>query len=167
VKRLRRWLPQGHWLNSSSCTAAPLVLQVLHSSVPASQLFYALNGAVVGLCTTDLKPQHGQAVGASAGGQAAAAAAAEEQPAPPRCLGLGIVRAADARRRRLHILTAIPESELESVGVLQLGRLELPASMLQTGAHMCPYLALFSLSSTGTGAGAIKSRGNLLRISQL
>ncbi|PRW58709.1 polynucleotide 5 -hydroxyl-kinase NOL9 [Chlorella sorokiniana] len=79
-------------------------VQVLHSSVPASQLFYALNGAV---------------------------------------------------------------AELESVSVLQLGRLELPASLLQTGAHMCPYLALFSLSSTGTGAGAIKSRGNLLRISQL
>lgn len=77
------------------------------------------------------------------------------------------MRAAGGRRRRLHILTAVPEAELESVSVLQLGRLELPASLLQTAAHMCPYLALFSLSSTGTGAGAIKSRGNLLRISQL
>lgn len=131
--------------------------------MPGSQLFYALNGAVVGLCARDPEPPPSPA----AGGTVAAAAADGASPAPPRCLGLGIVRAADGRRRRLHILTAVPEAELESVSVLQLGRLELPASLLQTAAHMCPYLALFSLSSTGTGAGAIKSRGNLLRISQL
>lgn len=130
--------------------------------MPASQLFYALNGAVVGLCTTEPEPQ-----AAAAPAAAPAAGAGGEGAPPPWCLGLGIVRAADARRRRLHLLTPVPEAELQSVGVLQLGRLELPASLLQTGARMCPYLALFSLTSSGTGAGAIKSRGNLLRISQL
>ena len=134
-------------------------LQVLHSSVPASQLFYALNGAVVGLCGAAVAPQQPAA--------AAGAGAAPEPPAALPCLGLGIVRAADAARRRLHILTAVPPEELEGVTTLQLGKLELPASLLQTGAHMAPYLCLFSLSSMGTGAGAIKSRNNLLRQSQL
>jgi polynucleotide 5'-hydroxyl-kinase GRC3/NOL9 len=82
-------------------------------------------------------------------------------------MGLGIVRAADARRRCLYILTDLSEEQLESVTVLQLGRLELPSSLLQTGAYLSPYLCLHSLSSIGTGAGAIKSRNNLLRQSQM
>lgn len=102
----------------------------------------------------------------SAAPQQAARPAAGAPPPPLPCLGLGIVRAADARRRRLLILTAVPEAELDSVAVLQLGRLELPASLLQTGAHLSPYLCLHSLSSMGTGAGAIKSRNNLARQSQ-
>lgn len=126
---------------------ADLEVQVLHSSVPPSQLFRVLNGAVVGLCRAP-PPQ-------------------PQQTQQPLCLGLGIVRAADAAARRLHILTAVPEEELECVALLQLGRLELPASLLQTGGHMSPYLALHSLSSAGTGAGAIRSRNNLLRASQL
>jgi polynucleotide 5'-hydroxyl-kinase GRC3/NOL9 len=132
--------------------------------VPASQLFYALNGTVVGLCGPASAPQKPAAA-------APAPAGAGVAPAPPAaalpCLGLGIVRAADAARRRLHILTTVPPEELEGVTTLQLGKLELPGSLLQTGAHMAPYLCLFSLSSMGTGAGAIKSRNNLLRQSQL
>lgn len=121
--------------------------------MPSSQLFRALNGAVVGLCSAPpSQPQQAQQE-------------QQEQQAP--CLGLGIVRAADAAARRLLILTPIPQDELESVRLLQLGRLELPSSLLQTGAHMSPYLALHSLSSAGTGAGAIRSRNNLLRASQL
>lgn len=50
---------------------------------------------------------------------------------------------------------------------LQLGKLELPSSLLQSGAYLSPYLCLFSLTSMGTGAGVIKSRNNLLRQSQL
>lgn len=119
--------------------------------MPSSQLYRALNGAVVGLCGT--APEQPLAAG--------------QAPAALPCLGLGIVRAADAAARRLHVLTALPEAELEGVTVLQLGRLELPASLLQTGVHMAPHLCLFSLSSMGTGAGAIKSRNNLVRLSQL
>ena len=159
---LRLCSPHSHQRLPSSALLNVALLQVIHSSVPSSQLFYALNGAVVGLCGAAATPQ--QPAGAAAGAGAGAA------PAPPAalpCLGLGIVRAADAARRRLHILTAVPPEELEGVATLQLGKLELPASLLQTGAHMAPYLCLFSLSSMGTGAGAIKSRNNLLRQSQL
>ncbi len=124
--------------------------------MPASQLFRVLNGAVVGLCCAP-PPQQQQV---QQGQQA-------QQAQQALCLGLGIVRAADASSRLLHILTDTPPEQLESVTLLQLGRLELPASLLQTGAHMAPYLALHSLSSAGTGAGAIRSRNNLLRASQL
>jgi polynucleotide 5'-hydroxyl-kinase GRC3/NOL9 len=126
---------------------------VLHSSVPPSRLYYALNGGVVGLCCSPPSQPLGTPP--------------QAQPPALPCLGLGIVRAADAAARRLFILTAVPEAELESVSVLQLGRLELPASLLQTAAHLSPYLCLHSLSSMGTGAGAIKSRNNLLRQGQL
>ena len=139
--------------------------------MPASQLFYALNGAVVGLCAGPSQSPllQGGAVAAAASLDTPAPAPAPANPLPPLpCLGLGIVRAADAQRRRLYLLTPLPAAELERVRVLQLGsRLELPASLLQTPAHLCPYLCLFSISSMGTGAGATKSRNNLLRQSQL
>lgn len=50
---------------------------------------------------------------------------------------------------------------------LQLGKLELPSSLLQSSSFLSPYLCLFSLTSIGTGAGVIKSRNNLVRQSQL
>ena len=124
-------------------------MQVLHTALPAEQLGHALNAAVVGLCAAPAQQQE----------QAA------QLPAP--CLGLGIVRAVDARRRLLYVLTPLPEERLQAVAALQLGRLELPARLLQTGAVMAPHMALFCMSSIGTGAGAIKSRNNLLRQSQL
>lgn len=130
--------------------------------MPASQLFYALNGSVVGLCAAP-RPQQQEAEAAAGSGDA-------QPQCPPAllpCLGLGFVRAADAERGRLHILTGVPECELEDVTALQLGKLELPASLLQTGAYLARNLCLFSLTSAGTGAGAIKSRNNLLRASQL
>ncbi len=75
-------------------------VQVLHSSVPTSQLQFALNGSVVGLCTSQ---QH-----------------ASEEPDPPApCLGLGIVRAVDASRRLLYVLTTLGEEALGRVTMLQ------------------------------------------------
>lgn len=112
--------------------------------MPPSQLAYAFNGAVVGLC---------------------AARPAPAAPAP--CLGLGIVRAADGGAGRLLLLTPVPAAALEGVASLQLGRLELPGTLLQTSGGMSPYMALFSMTSMGTGAGAIKSRNNLPRQGQL
>lgn len=106
---------------------------------------YAFNGAVVGLCRARPAPA-----------------------APAPCLGLGIVRSADtAGAGRLLLLTPVPAAGLEAVASLQLGRLELPGPLLQTGGCMSPYMALFSMSSMGTGAGAIKSRNNLPRQGQL
>ncbi len=119
-------------------------VRLLHGAVPPSQLAYALNGAIVGLCGS-----------------------AEAPDAPAPCLGLGIVRAADGGAGRLLLLTPLGAEELEGVAALEVGRLELPTVLLQTARLQSPYLALHSLSAAGTGAGAIKSRNNLLRAGQL
>jgi hypothetical protein len=49
---------------------------------------------------------------------------------------------------------------------LQVGRLELPPELLQSGPVGSPYLSTWSISTVGTGAGVIKSRNNLLRAAQ-
>jgi polynucleotide 5'-hydroxyl-kinase GRC3/NOL9 len=112
----------------------------LHAAVPPAELLRALNGAVVGLCA-----------GGGAGG------------APPPCVGLGLVRAADGAARRLLVLTDAPAARLAAVDRLELGRLELPAALLRGAAAAAPHLALFSLGAAGTGAGAARARNNLAR----
>ena len=142
---------------------ADVGIQVLHSAVPPSQQAYALNGMVVGLCTAPAAAGKVQLAAAEAGGARSPAAPPSSLP----CLGLGVVRAVDGRRGRVHVLTPVPEQALERVTMLQVGRLELPAALLQTASHLSPYLSLFSMSTMGTGSGAIKSRNNLLRQGQL
>lgn len=50
---------------------------------------------------------------------------------------------------------------------MQVGRLDLPPELLQSGSIVCPYLSSWSISTVGTGAGAIKSRNNLQRAGQV
>jgi polynucleotide 5'-hydroxyl-kinase GRC3/NOL9 len=124
---------------------AVLEVHVLHGAASPAELPRVLNGAVVGLC---------RAAGAPPG-------------APLPCLGLGVVRAVDAAAGRAYVLTDVEEDALQAVDTLQVGRLELPPALLQTGGALSPYLALFSLATAGTGAGANKSRNNLQRAGQL
>lgn len=49
--------------------------------------------------------------------------------------------------------------------MVQVGRLELPGSLLSSGDRAPPYYAPWSLSAEATGAGTLKSRTNLLRMS--
>jgi polynucleotide 5'-hydroxyl-kinase GRC3/NOL9 len=117
--------------------------------VPDTQTLRGLCGAVVGL---------------------SAPASPSFLPAPPVCRGLGIVRGVTLPAEgpsKLHVLTPLSSEELEGVDILQVGRLELPKELLQTGRFMSPYLALFSLSASGTGAGAVRSRNNLMRAGQV
>lgn len=67
------------------------------------------------------------------------------------CVGLGVVRAVDGRRRVLQVLCGLGEGELESVDVLQLTSLRLPPELLRCGALVSPYLSLDSLSHRVAG----------------
>lgn len=124
----------------------------MHTSIPTSQLPHALCGSIVGLCVSSNHPS-----GRAGGG-------------PLLCKGLGLIRAVDAVSKGgtvLYLVTPLSEAALQDVDTLQLGRLELPPVLLQTSRFMFPYMSLFSMSASGTGAGAVKSRNNLLRAGQL
>lgn len=125
-------------------------VEVLHAQVAPGELPVALNGAVVGLATSSSSSHSGLESGGLS-----------------QCIGLGLVRAVDGPRQELYVLTDLPEQQLQRVGLLQLGKLELPDRLLECRAFASPYQGLFCLSSTATGAGQIKSRNNLLRSSQL
>jgi hypothetical protein len=68
---------------------------------------------------------------------------------------------------KVYLLTDLPEEQLQRVGCLQLGRLELPDKLVSSGAASSPYHALFCLAGAGSGAAQMKSRNNLLRQSLL
>ncbi len=160
-RRLRRGTYQGADLYATALhlTAAPpyqvpldaIQLRFMHGDVPAPHLLgAALNCAVVGL--------------------ASAARMAQSPNAPPPCLGVGLVRAVDMRRRVLYLLTPLPEEAMREVGLLLVGRAagELPSSLLQAGqaAAAAPYLSLFALggvSGAAAGATAGKARRNVGR----
>ena len=93
----------------------------------------------------------------------AATATAGRDGAPPECLGLGLVRAVDPAAKVLYVLTDVGAEELERVGALWVGRLQLPAALLQNGEYHSPYLCRHAISAEGSGAAQIKARNNLLR----
>ncbi|CAL8467483.1 g7021 [Coccomyxa elongata] len=132
---------------------ADVAVEVLHVSLPPNQLGYVLNGALVGLCSrshravTDSLPPAGQ----------------EDTV----CMGVGIVRAVDMTQGRAYMLAPLDLGSMQKVNVLQVGRLELPPELLQSGPVVSPYLSTWSIGTAGTGAGAIKSRNNLARAAQL
>ena len=118
-------------------------LRFLFGSVPAGEELRAVNGALVGLCSS-----------ISAGG-------------PPLCLGHGLVRAVDASRGLLFLVTDVPREQLlSSCDLLMVGRLELPGQLLQADDMASPYVAPNCLAAEGTGAGIQRSRNNLMRMSQ-
>lgn len=143
---------------ASLAAAVPMVVslqdvevEVLHAQVAPAELPVALNGALVGLAARS----------SSAGSPAG------QQQGLCECLSFGLIRAVDARKQELYMLTDLEEEQLQRVDLLQLGKLELPDKLLECRGFASPYQGLFCLTSTATGAGQIKSRNNLLRSSQL
>jgi polynucleotide 5'-hydroxyl-kinase GRC3/NOL9 len=136
-------------------------IRAIHASVLPEQLAFSLNGAIVGLCGK----HHNGGGGSSGRGDESDALLSSNGGLAP-CLGLGLIRTADGASGKLYIVTPLSLEELEKVDLIEIGRLELPPTLLQTGKFLSPYLALHSLSTAGTGAGVIKSRNNLMRSSQ-
>jgi polynucleotide 5'-hydroxyl-kinase GRC3/NOL9 len=128
------------------------------SSVPPSQLLYSLNACIVGLCVNpEYKPVEQD----------------DPRDGPPRivlqpvhapCVGVGIVRAVDAAKRQLFVLSPLPLCVLERVNLLV--RSNMPLSSVMLSAHepvQAPYVVTDVVSSDGTGSAVMQSRNNLKR----
>lgn len=135
-------------LVAESLTSAPpycvhgslLRIVALLSSLASGEVWHALNGAIVGLGV--------------------------QQPDDmvPHCLGLALIRSVDPAAGTLYVLTPVPVGLAATADSLLLGKLELPLGLLLASPHSSPYLAMNALSGAeATGAGAMRSRNNLLR----
>jgi hypothetical protein len=138
--------------------AVPLTtlhVRFMRSSVPPGQVLNALLGTVVGLCIGG---------GGTRGGFQGGPLSVTNAPEACKCVGLGIVRAADPSKQALYIITPVDPSLLENVDTLVRGRHEMCVSMLDwyggDGAPT-PYLAAGSLS--GAGSVPMKSRSGIMR----
>jgi polynucleotide 5'-hydroxyl-kinase GRC3/NOL9 len=139
-------------------------VELPHAQVQQSELPLALNGALVGLASSR---SSSSSLLAGNGGKTEQQGVAALGPQLHECLGVGLVRAVDAQKGLLYLLTDMNEQRLQEVDVLMVGRLELPEKLSVTQQLAPPYQSLFCLGSAATGAGLIKSRNNLLRASML
>ncbi|CAI5712018.1 unnamed protein product [Peronospora destructor] len=130
------------------------------SSVPPSQLLFSLNACVVGLCVNPKhKPFEQDELGRREGPPRIVL-----QPVHAPCVGMGIVRALDAKKRQLFILSPLPLSVLKRVNLLVRSSISLDSIMLF--AHdpvQAPYVVTDIVPSEGTGSNVMQSRNNLKR----
>ena len=107
--------------------------------VSESMILEALNGNIVGLCTSS--------------------------EAPLECLGLGIVRSIDWAKRLFYILTPVDPEQLHNVKALVGGNLQLPLQFYFRGvsAESFPYLNCSPNNAAALGTDPMKSRNNITR----
>ncbi|POM68466.1 hypothetical protein PHPALM_15370 [Phytophthora palmivora] len=123
------------------------------SSVPPSQLLFSLNASIVGLCVNpEYKPCE--------------QVKPEPREGPPRvvlqpvhapCLGVGIIRAVDAGKRQLFILSPLPLSMLKRVNLLV--RSSMPLDSILLSAHepaQAPYVVTDVISSDVVETSSVK-----------
>ncbi|PON86110.1 P-loop containing nucleoside triphosphate hydrolase [Trema orientale] len=97
----------------------------LYCQVPSTEIFYSLNGTIVGL-----------------------AVSSEESENLPWCVGLGIVRGIDTVKGSIYVITPVPPSTLEKVDLFLQGFIQIPTSLLQVQGCVSPYMStnVFSTS---------------------
>uniref|UniRef100_M4C2H6 Uncharacterized protein n=1 Tax=Hyaloperonospora arabidopsidis (strain Emoy2) TaxID=559515 RepID=M4C2H6_HYAAE len=129
-------------------------------SVPPSQLLFSLNACVVGLCINpEYKPLDQDESKRHQGPPRIVL-----QPVHAPCLGVGIIRALEAKKRQLYILSPLPLSVLKRVNLLVQSSMSLDSIMLS--AHdpvQAPYVVADVVSAEGTGSAVMHSRNNLKR----
>jgi polynucleotide 5'-hydroxyl-kinase GRC3/NOL9 len=80
------------------------------------------------------------------------------------CLGLGVIKSIDIEQQVLYIVTPVAAEQLKGVNTIIKASLDLPQLVLVKDVTInTPYLTADSISSLGTGATHMKSRGNILR----
>lgn len=103
-------------------------LSFTHSEhVPRSEILRVLNASIVGL----MKPADDKQAGSAAAGRGELWPA-KHNPAST-CIGLGVVRAIDADRRLLYVLTPVDANVLHSCSVVARGNVDIPSNMLLHG----------------------------------
>jgi len=107
--------------------------------VPDSELYYSLNGTIVGLAISS--KNRGQTL---------------SDLSQPICAGLGIVRGIDICKGLFYVITPVPVSTLQNVDMFLQGFIEIPVSVLQKRGLICPYLSSNTISREGTGAASVK-----------
>uniref|UniRef100_H3GHP9 Uncharacterized protein n=1 Tax=Phytophthora ramorum TaxID=164328 RepID=H3GHP9_PHYRM len=126
------------------------------SSVPPSQLLFSLNACIVGLCINpDYKPFEQDTEGPPR---------IVLQPVHAPCVGVGVIRAVDAEKRRLFVLSPLPLSVLKRVNLLV--RSSMPLASIMLSAHepaQAPYVVTDVVAADGTGSAVMQSRNNLKR----
>ncbi|KAL3660053.1 hypothetical protein V7S43_014975 [Phytophthora oleae] len=127
------------------------------ASVAPSQLLFSLNASVVGLC---INPQYKPRSEDDAEGPPRIVL----QPVHAPCVGVGIVRALDAERRQLFLLSPLPLSVLKRVNLLVRSSMPLDSIILSAQEPaQAPYVVTDVVASDGTGSAVMQSRNNLKR----
>ncbi|XP_026421048.1 polynucleotide 5'-hydroxyl-kinase NOL9-like [Papaver somniferum] len=94
----------------------------LHCQVSSSEIFYALNGSIVGLAVSSAK-------------------SSDSEHETLWCVGLGIVRGIDVSKDIFYVLTPVPLSILEKVDLFLQGLLQIPTRLLQVSGCLSPYMS--------------------------
>ncbi|XP_033123660.1 polynucleotide 5'-hydroxyl-kinase NOL9-like [Anneissia japonica] len=129
-----------------------------HYYVPRSQILYALNASIVGLCTLD--------------SQQVAMATEDEEGYSLRilssspiceCIGIGVIRGIDPVNEVFYILTPVAEQQLHNVNLLMGGTIPVPKQLLEQGqGDDVPYTKQHS-TFRETGSAPLRPRKNLKR----
>ncbi|XP_011622893.1 polynucleotide 5'-hydroxyl-kinase NOL9 [Amborella trichopoda] len=98
----------------------------LHCQVPSSEVFYSLNGTIVGLSVSSTK----------------------SGKCRPLCVGLGIVRGIDILKGLYYVITPVSPRDLEKVDLFLQGLIEIPTCLLQVKGCVSPYMSTNVLTVT-------------------
>nr|XP_006820500.1 PREDICTED: polynucleotide 5'-hydroxyl-kinase NOL9-like [Saccoglossus kowalevskii] len=117
---------------------------------------YALNASVVALCTADKSQMVHK-------NDTNVPSFFEFTPIS-RCVGLGVIRGIDPKRKLFYMLTPVSSVELGHVTTFLKGDMTLPNDVLLQESYDTdvPYV-ISKFSYSVTGSGAVKIRRNLLR----
>ncbi|XP_070558414.1 polynucleotide 5'-hydroxyl-kinase NOL9-like [Ptychodera flava] len=136
-----------------------VAVHAVHCKVPERQIMYALNASIVALCVAS----NSQMEEAHTSTNKDFPVFFSETPVC-QCLGFGVIRGIDMKKRCFYILTPVSSVKLPKVNTLLRGAMPIPNYILLKGEvdDQKPYLTS-EFSYTITGAGAVKIRKNLLR----
>jgi len=116
-----------------------LNIAIVGTIVPPSQILYALNGTLVGLCI-DPTPYTVTRTSKQSGGYPNILLL--DHPPICECVGIGIIRAIDPHQKVFYIITPVPLEKLQRVNTILRGSVELQykSAINQDAKASTPYV---------------------------